>query len=100
MASPRATWSRRPPSSLSAWPDGCTLVAILAHASDLEDWFLGRCPHWRSPSLVAEELFWDLEGPIVRVTTPHVPLPSADALEDAVLPSADKIVANVLKLAD
>ncbi len=51
-------------------------------------------------SLVAEELFWDLEGPIVRVTTPHIPLPSADALEDAVLPSADRIVASVLKLAD
>jgi len=51
-------------------------------------------------SLVAEELFWDLEGPIVRVTTPHSPLPSADALEDAVMPSADKIIASVLKLAD
>ena len=51
-------------------------------------------------SLVAEELFWDLEGPIVRVTTPHVPLPSADALEDAVLPSVDRIVDSVLKLAD
>jgi pyruvate dehydrogenase E1 component beta subunit len=51
-------------------------------------------------SLVAEELFWDLEGPIVRVTTPHCPLPSADALEDAVMPSAERIVANVLKLAD
>jgi pyruvate/2-oxoglutarate/acetoin dehydrogenase E1 component len=51
-------------------------------------------------SLVSEELFWDLEGPIVRVTTPHIPLPSADALEDAVLPSAARIVDNVLKLAD
>ena len=51
-------------------------------------------------SLVAEELFWDLEGPIVRVTTPHVPLPSADTLEDAVMPSAEKIVAAVVKLAD
>lgn len=51
-------------------------------------------------SLVAEELFWDLEGPIVRVTTPHIPLPSADALEDAVLPSAEKVVAAVVKLAD
>jgi pyruvate dehydrogenase E1 component beta subunit len=51
-------------------------------------------------SLVAEELFWDLEGPIVRVTTPHIPLPSADALEDAVIPSAERIVENVLKLAD
>jgi len=51
-------------------------------------------------SLVAEELFWDLEGPIVRVTTPHIPLPSADALEDAVLPSAEKVVDAVVKLAD
>ncbi|MDA0707339.1 MAG: alpha-ketoacid dehydrogenase subunit beta [Proteobacteria bacterium] len=51
-------------------------------------------------SLVAEELFWDLEGPIVRVTTPHIPLPSADALEDAVMPSVERIVASVLKLAD
>lgn len=51
-------------------------------------------------SLVAEELFWDLEGPIVRVTTPHIPLPSADALEDAVLPSPKKIVDAVVNLAD
>jgi len=51
-------------------------------------------------SLVAEELFWDLEGPIVRVTTPHIPLPSADALEDSVLPSPEKIVDAVVKLAD
>jgi pyruvate dehydrogenase E1 component beta subunit len=51
-------------------------------------------------SLVAEELFWDLEGPIVRVTTPHIPLPSADALEDFVLPSAAKVVDAVVNLAD
>jgi len=51
-------------------------------------------------SLVAEELFWDLEGPIVRVTTPHIPLPSADALEDAALPSPEKVVDAVVKLAD
>src|SRR5213075_2998049 len=29
-------------------------------------------------SLVAEECFYDLDGPIVRITTPHVPLPAAD----------------------
>jgi pyruvate/2-oxoglutarate/acetoin dehydrogenase E1 component len=51
-------------------------------------------------SLVSEELFWDLDGPIVRVTTPHIPLPSADALEDAVMPSPARIVENILKLAD
>ena len=51
-------------------------------------------------SLVAEELFWDLDSPIVRVTTPHIPLPSADTLEDAVMPSPARIVDNILKLAD
>ena len=51
-------------------------------------------------SIVAEELFWDLEGPIVRVTTPHIPLPAADALEDAVLPSAARIVDSVVRLLD
>ena len=51
-------------------------------------------------SIVAEEMFWSLDGPIVRVTTPHIPLPSADALEDAVIPSVDKIVAAARRVAD
>ncbi len=51
-------------------------------------------------SIVAEELFWDLDGPIVRVTTPHIPLAAADSLEDAMLPSADRIVASVRELVD
>ncbi len=51
-------------------------------------------------SLVAEELFWDLEGPIVRVTTPHIPLPAADNLEDEVLPGPARIVEAVTKLVD
>jgi pyruvate/2-oxoglutarate/acetoin dehydrogenase E1 component len=29
-------------------------------------------------SIVADEGFWDLDGPIVRITTPHIPLPAAD----------------------
>ena len=51
-------------------------------------------------SIVAEELFWDLDGPIVRVTTPHIPLPSADELEDAVMPSPERIVESVKHLVD
>jgi pyruvate dehydrogenase E1 component beta subunit len=51
-------------------------------------------------SIVAEELFWDLDGPIVRVTTPHIPLAAANNLEDAQLPSAEKIVAHVRELVD
>ena len=35
-------------------------------------------------SIVADEVFWDLDGPIIRVTTPHIPLPAADALEDEI----------------
>jgi pyruvate/2-oxoglutarate/acetoin dehydrogenase E1 component len=51
-------------------------------------------------SIVAEELFWSLDGPIVRVTTPHIPLAAADNLEDAQLPSAERIVENVRRLVD
>jgi pyruvate/2-oxoglutarate/acetoin dehydrogenase E1 component len=46
-------------------------------------------------SIVSEEAFWDLDGPSVRITTPHIPLPSAAALEDLALPSVDRIVATV-----
>jgi len=31
-------------------------------------------------------------APAVRITTPHIPLPAADRLEDHVLPSVDRIV--------
>ena len=48
-------------------------------------------------SIVADEGFFALDGPIVRVTTPHLPLPAADALEDLAIPSADRIVAGVLR---
>ena len=46
-------------------------------------------------SIVAEECFYDLDGPIVRITTPHIPLPSADSLEDATIPTAARIVETV-----
>ena len=46
-------------------------------------------------SIVADEAFWDLDGPIVRITTPHIPLPAADHLEDLALPSSARIVERV-----
>ena len=49
-------------------------------------------------SIVAAEAFWDLDGPILRVTTPHIPLPSSDVLEDAVLPSPERICETVKRL--
>jgi pyruvate dehydrogenase E1 component beta subunit len=50
-------------------------------------------------SIVAEECFYDLDGPIVRITTPHVPLPAADALEDHAVPSVERIVETVRRTA-
>jgi pyruvate dehydrogenase E1 component beta subunit len=49
-------------------------------------------------SIAADEVFWDLDGPIVRITTPHMPLPAADQLEDLALPSANRIVERVSKV--
>ncbi|HEY7930706.1 MAG TPA: alpha-ketoacid dehydrogenase subunit beta [Acidimicrobiales bacterium] len=48
-------------------------------------------------SIVADEIFYDLDGPIVRITTPHIPLPAADALEDLAIPSVTRIVETVQK---
>lgn len=48
-------------------------------------------------SLVTEEVWGDLDGPPVRITTPHVPLPAADALEDAAIPSVARVVETVRK---
>ncbi|MDQ1493393.1 MAG: acetoin:2,6-dichlorophenolindophenol oxidoreductase subunit beta [Actinomycetota bacterium] len=48
-------------------------------------------------SIVVEESFFDLDGAPVRITTPHIPLPAADALEDLAIPSVDRIVTTVEK---
>ena len=46
-------------------------------------------------SIVADEAFYDLDGPIVRITTPHIPLPAADNLEDLALPNAARIAERI-----
>lgn len=51
-------------------------------------------------SIVADEIFWDLDGPIIRITTPHIPLPAADALEDNTIPSVDRIVREIREKID
>jgi pyruvate/2-oxoglutarate/acetoin dehydrogenase E1 component len=51
-------------------------------------------------SIVAEEAFNDLDGPLIRITTPHIPLPAADALEDLAMPSTQRIVETVRKNLD
>ena len=51
-------------------------------------------------SIVADESFWDLDGPVVRITTPHVPLPAAENLEDLAIPSVDRIYETIRKSLD
>jgi len=46
-------------------------------------------------SIIADEAFYDLDGPPVRITTPHLPLPAADTLEDIVLPNEARIAEMV-----
>ena len=46
-------------------------------------------------SIIVDEAFYDLDGPPVRITTPHIPLPAADTLEDMVLPNEDRIAETV-----
>lgn len=51
-------------------------------------------------SIVSDEVFWDLDGPPVRITTPHIPLPAAASLEDLALPSVERIRDVVWKSSD
>jgi len=51
-------------------------------------------------SIAADEAFYDLDGPVVRITTPHVPLPAADNLEDLILPTVERITETIRKAMD
>jgi pyruvate/2-oxoglutarate/acetoin dehydrogenase E1 component len=48
-------------------------------------------------SIAVEEIWLELDGPPVRITTPHVPLPAAEAMEDRAIPSVERIVATIEK---
>ena len=51
-------------------------------------------------SIVADEGFESLDAPIRRVAGACVPLPFADALEDEVMPTVDKVMDAVRRLTD
>ncbi|MDH5504242.1 MAG: alpha-ketoacid dehydrogenase subunit beta [Acidimicrobiia bacterium] len=51
-------------------------------------------------SLVGEEAFWNLDGPVIRISTPHIPLPSAENLEDLTIPSVDRIYETIKRSMD
>ncbi len=42
-------------------------------------------------ALIAERAWEDLDGPVVRVATPDVPIPFSPPLEQALLPSVDRV---------
>jgi pyruvate dehydrogenase E1 component beta subunit len=46
-------------------------------------------------SIIADECFYDLDGPPIRITTPNIPLPAADLLEDMAIPSVDRVVDTI-----
>jgi acetoin:2,6-dichlorophenolindophenol oxidoreductase subunit beta len=46
-------------------------------------------------SIVADEGFYSLDAPIVRITSPHVPLAAAPSLEALAMPSVDRIVTTI-----
>jgi pyruvate/2-oxoglutarate/acetoin dehydrogenase E1 component len=73
-------------------------VARTAHLATVEE--NPRLAGWGAEisSLVTEEAFWDLDGPVVRVTTPHIPLPAAAELEDLAIPSVKRIVDSVSRM--
>ena len=60
---------------------------------------------WRTASLAAEiglrvveQGFYDLDAPVARVCSEEVPIPYPKHLEDAALPSPERIVAAVRRL--
>jgi 2-oxoisovalerate dehydrogenase E1 component beta subunit len=49
-------------------------------------------------ALIAERAFEDLDGPVVRVASPDVPIPFSPPLEQAVLPSVERVREACLEL--
>ena len=49
-------------------------------------------------SMVAEKGFWNLDNPIVKVTPPNTHIPFAPILEDAFIPSAEKVIKAIKEL--
>jgi len=48
-------------------------------------------------SIIMEEAFYSLDGAPVRITTPHIPLPASDLLEDLAMPSVERIADTIRK---
>ena len=49
-------------------------------------------------SVVAEKGFWNLDNPIIKVTSPNTHIPFAPILEDAFIPSAGNLIKAIKEL--
>ena len=83
--------------------DGATVIAsvIRTHRAVIVD------EGWRSGSLAAEvsarimeQAFYELDAPVARVCSAEVPMPYAQHLEQAALPQASTVVAEVRRMMD
>jgi pyruvate/2-oxoglutarate/acetoin dehydrogenase E1 component len=63
----------------------CSKVVIVDEANEL------CAAGAQVAAIIAEHGFEDLDGPVVRVATPNVPIPFSPPLEQAVLPSVDRV---------
>ena len=66
---------------------------VVLHEDNLTGGFGGEIA-----ALAAEHLFGDLDAPVVRIAAADTPVPYAAELEDAVLPSADRVVEAARRL--
>ncbi len=51
-------------------------------------------------AIIAERAWEDLDGPVVRIATPDVPIPFSPPLEQAVLPQVDDVMEACRELID
>ena len=49
-------------------------------------------------SVVAEKGFWNLDNPIIKVTSPNTHIPFAPVLEDAFIPNSENLVKAIKEL--
>jgi pyruvate/2-oxoglutarate/acetoin dehydrogenase E1 component len=63
----------------------CSKVVIVDEANEL------CAAGAQVAAIIAERGFEDLDGPVVRVATPNVPIPFSPPLEQAVIPQVDRV---------
>ena len=81
---------------------GCSVACIASPFLKCDFWGEDEAAHDAQIGILRRsiEIADALDAPIVRITTPHIPLPSASALEDIAIPTVERIVATVKRRLD